>query len=85
MYVNRKEEEEGETEQQLQSYQFAQGYITHHRLQGHHLTLNFNIYNLYIMSIIYIHKNYELLYSQRLLLHDTINIIRVDVGTYKEE
>ena len=27
MYVNRKEEEEGETEQQLQSYQFTQGYI----------------------------------------------------------
>ena len=25
--VNRKEEEEGETEQQLQSYQFTQGYI----------------------------------------------------------
>ena len=38
-YANRKEEEEGETEQQLQSYQFTQGYITRHRLQGHHLTL----------------------------------------------
>ena len=27
MYVNREEEEEGETEQQLQSYQFTQCYI----------------------------------------------------------
>ena len=44
MYVNRKEEEEGETEQQLQSYQFTQGYITLHRLQVHHLTLNFIIH-----------------------------------------
>ena len=47
MYVNRKEEEEGETEQQLQSYQFIQGYITLHRLQGHHLTLTCIIHNQY--------------------------------------
>ena len=54
MYVNRKEEEEEETEQQLQSYQFTQGYITRHRLQDHHLTLTFIIHYQYIMSIVYI-------------------------------
>ena len=43
--VNRKEEEE--TEQQLQSYQFTQGYITLHRLQVHHLSLTFIIHNPY--------------------------------------
>ena len=58
MYVNRKEEE-GETEQQLQSYQFTQGYITLHRLQVHHVTLNFIIHNQY---------NVKMFYSQCLLL-----------------
>ena len=54
MYVNRKEEEKGETEQQLQSYQFTQGYITLHRLQVHHLTLINNQYNVNT-PFIYIH------------------------------
>ena len=35
------------TEQQLQSYQLTQGYVTLHRLQVHHLTLNFIIHNQY--------------------------------------
>ena len=48
LYVNRKEEEEGATEQQLQSYQFTQSYITRHRLQVHHLTLTFIIHNQYM-------------------------------------
>ena len=51
MYVNRKEEEDAETEQQLQSYQFTQGYITLHRLQVHH-------YNLYSQSILCQHSIY---------------------------
>ena len=63
MYVNRKEEE-GETEQQLQSYQFTQGYVTLHRLQVHHLTLTFIIHNQYIMSTLYLYTYiHELFYS----------------------
>ena len=53
MYVNRKEEEE--TEQQLQSYQFTQGYITLHRLQVRHLTLNFIIHYQYNVNTLFIY------------------------------
>ena len=66
MYVNRKEEEEGETEQQLLSYQFTHCYITLHRLQVHNLTLTFIIHNRYNINtlFIYIHtNNHELFYS----------------------
>ena len=52
MYINRKEEEEGETEE-LQSYQFTQGYITLYRLQVHHLTLTFIVHN-QCMSTLYL-------------------------------
>ena len=39
MHIYRKEEEEWETEQQQQTYQFTQGYNILHGLQVHHLTL----------------------------------------------
>ena len=62
MYVNRKEEEDGETEQQLQSYQFTQGYITLHRLQVHHLTLTFIIHNQYYVNTLFIYMHTYLYY-----------------------
>ena len=65
MYVNRKEEEEGETEQQ-QTYQFTKGYNILHRLQVHHLTIS----TLYLYT--YIHIYYDLFLSQQFF--DTINI-----------
>ena len=43
MHVNRKEEEEGETEQK-QTYQFTQGYNIFHRLRVYQLTLTFIIH-----------------------------------------
>ena len=61
MYVNRKEEEEEETEEQLHT----QGYITLHRLQVHHLNTNFIIHkpNNYINPLsIYIYI-YTYLYT----------------------
>ena len=50
MYVNRKEEEVGETEQQ-QTYQFTKGFNILYRLQVHHLTLTFIIRNEYISTL----------------------------------
>ena len=50
-------EEEGETEQQQQTYQFTQGYNILHRIQVHHLTLTFIIHNKYI-STLHIYKYY---------------------------
>ena len=55
MNVNRKEEE-GETEQQQQTYQFTKGYNILHRLQVHHLTITFIIHNKY-KHYIYIHTS----------------------------
>ena len=49
MYVNRKEEEEGETEQQ-QTYQFTQGLNILYRLQDY-LTLTFIMHNKYISTL----------------------------------
>ena len=55
IHVNRKEEEEGETDQQ----QFTKGCNILHRLQVYHLTLTFIIHNkytstLYLYTYIYI-------------------------------
>ena len=47
VHVNRKEEEEGETEQQ----QFTKGCNILHRLQVYHLTLTFIIHNKYTSTL----------------------------------
>ena len=51
IHVNRKEEEEGETEQ------FTKGCNILHRLQVYHLTLTFIIHNKYT-SILYLYTYY---------------------------
>ena len=56
IHVNRKEEEEGETEQQ----QFTKGCNILHRLQVYHLTLTFIMHNkytstLYLYTYMHIH------------------------------
>ena len=48
IHVNRKEEEEGETEQQQQ---FTKGCNILHRLQVYHLTLTFIIHNIYTSTL----------------------------------
>ena len=48
MNVNRKEEEEWDTGQQQQTYQFTQNNNIIHRLQVEHPTLTFIIHNKYI-------------------------------------
>ena len=55
IHVNRKEEEEGETEQQQQTYQFTKGCNILHRQQVHHLTLTFIICNKYIISTLHLY------------------------------
>ena len=55
MYANRKEEEEGETEQQLQSYQFTQGYITLHGLRPPPNTNFYHTQSILCQHSIYIH------------------------------
>ena len=47
IHVNRKEEEEGETDQQ----QFTKGCNILHRLQVYHLTLTFIIHNKYTSTL----------------------------------
>ena len=89
MHFNRKEEEEweieeGEMEEQQQTYQFTQGYNILHRLQVHHLTLNFITHNKYISTLylyIYIYimncSNHNAFYY-----NDTINIRNKFLGWY---
>ena len=58
IHVNRKEEEEGETDQQ----QFTKGCNILHRLQVYHLTLTFVIHNEYTSTLYlytYIHLYYD--------------------------
>ena len=81
-----KTNQEGEgTEQQQQTYQFAQGYNILYRLQVHYLTLTFIIHNKYLSTLlifIYILVNFMIM----LFFYDRINIIRYKLlGTYKEE
>ena len=70
MYVNRKEQEDGKTEQQLQSYQFTQGYITLHRLQVHHLTLTFIIHNQYYVNTLFIYIHTYIYYIINCSFHN---------------
>ena len=81
IHVNRKAEEEGETEQQQQ---FTKGCNILHRLQVYHLTLTFIIHNKYT-STLYLYTYMHILIMIALIIMpfiDRINVRYKLLGTY---
>ena len=81
IHVNRKSEEEGETEQQQQ---FTKGCNILHRLQVYHLTLTFIIHNKYT-STLYLYTYMHILIMIALIIMpfiDRINVKYKLLGTY---
>ena len=81
IHVNRKEEEEGQTEQQ----QFTKGCNILHRLQVYHLTLTFIIHNKYTSTLYlytYMHT-YNIMIGLIIMpFIDRINVRYKLLGTY---
>ena len=80
IHVNRKEEEEGETDQR----QFTKGCNILHRLQVYHLTLTFIIHNKYTSTpFIYIHTYTYIMIALIIMpFIDRINVRYKLLGTY---
>ena len=79
VHVNRKEEEEGETEQQ----QFTKGCNILHRLQVYHLTLTFIIHNKYTSTLyLYTYMHIPMIALIIMPFIDRINIRYKLLGTY---
>ena len=82
IHVNRKEEEEGETEQQ----QFTKGCNILHRLQVYHLTLTFIIHNKYTSTLyLYTYMHIPIIIMIALIIMPFIYRINVRyklLGTY---
>ena len=83
VHVNRKEEEEGETEQQ----QFTKGCNILHRLQVYHLTLTFIIHNKYTSTLhLYTYMHIPIMIALIIMpFIDRINVRYKLLGTYMRE
>ena len=79
IHVNRKEGEEGETEQQQQ---FTKGCNILHRLQVYHLTLTFIVHNKYT-STLYLYTYMHIIMIALIIMHfiDRINVRYKLLGT----
>ena len=84
MHVNRKEEEEGETEHQEQTYQFTKGYNILYRLQ----VPSFMIHNKYISTLLFIYIHTQILcivlITTMFIKNDTLNIRYKFLGNIKK-
>ena len=84
VHVNRKEEEEGETEQQ----QFTKVCNILHRLQVYHLTLTFIIHNKYTSTLyLYTYMHIPIIMIALIIMPfiDRINVRYKLIGTYMRE